>query len=91
MRKDMATGFRAVREEMATKQELGEVRAMVKDLRADVKMVTEVMVSKADLAETVRRELDAAPFAKESEVKELRERIAVVERKLGIEKARRAA
>jgi hypothetical protein len=49
------------------------------------------MVSKADLAETVRRELDASPFAKERDVKELRDRLAVVERKLGIEKAHRAA
>ena len=89
--KDMATGFRAIREEMATKQELGEVRSSIKDLRADVKMITDVMVSKADLGETVRRELDASPFARESEVKDLRGRLAVVERKLGIERSRHAA
>ena len=54
-------------------------------------MITDVMASKADLAETVRRELDASPFAKESEVKELRERMTVVERKLRLERPRHAA
>ena len=61
------------------------------DVRDDVKRLNEIMVSKADLSETVRRELDAAPFAKETEVKELRERMTVVERKLGIERSRHAA
>ena len=61
------------------------------EVRDDVKRLNEIMVSKADLAETVRRELDAAPFAKETEVKELRERMTNVERKLGIERSRHAA
>jgi hypothetical protein len=49
------------------------------------------MVSKADLAETIRRELDASPFARESDVKDLRERLLRVEEKLGIKPSRRAA
>lgn len=44
-----------------------------------------------DLSETVCRELDAAPFAKGSELKELRERMTTVERKLGMERSHHAA
>ena len=67
---------------------MAEVRASIEDLRADVKMVTEIMVSKAELAETIRRELGASPFGKESEVKDPRERLSLVERKLGIGRSR---
>lgn len=89
IRKDMDAGFRAVREAMATKQELAEVRVGMKDLRADLKTVTEVMVSKADL-EAVRQEL-LREIRGGQHVEELRERLTIVERRLGIGKPRRAA
>ena len=77
IRDDMATGFRAVRDEMATHKDLLEVRD-------DVRRLNEIMVSKADLSETIRRELDASPFVTASEVKDLNERMLRVEEAVGI-------
>src|SRR5580692_8937786 len=97
LRDDMTAGFSAVREEMATKEDLFALsqkmvtREEFRNLQSDVKMITDSMVSKADLAETLRRELEASPFAKEADVKELRERLLRVEEKLGLKATRRAA
>ena len=99
IRKDMATkaDIRAIREEMATKQDLFELsqkmvtREEFRELRSDVKMITDAMVSKADLAETIRRELDTSPYAKETDVKDLRERLIRIEEKLGLKTTHRAA
>ena len=74
----------ALSQKMVTREEFHE-------LRSDVKMITDSMVSKADLAETIRRELDASPYAKETDVKDLRERLLCVEEKLGLKPAHRAA
>lgn len=63
----------------------------MKELRTDVSQLNGIMVSKAELAETLRRELDVSPFAKESDVQELAERLAAVEQKLGIKHTHRAA
>jgi hypothetical protein len=97
LRNDMTTGFSAIREDMATKDDLFALsqkmvtREEIRDLRSDVKMITDSMVSKADLAETIRRELDASPYAKETDVKDLRERLLRIEEKLGLKSTRRAA
>ena len=82
IREGMATGFRNVRDEMAT-------RMAMRDLQADVKTITDVMVSKADLAEAVRTELDAPSQARA--IDDLRTRVLHVEEKLGIKRNRRAA
>lgn len=84
-RAEMERGFKHV------EASFKNVYHQIGEVRDDVKRLNEIMVSKADLAETVRRELDAAPFAKQSEVKELRERITVIEQKIGIERARHVA
>ena len=97
LRDDMTAGFSAVREEMATKEDLFALsqkmvtREEFRNLQSDVKMITDSMVSKADLAETLRRELEASPFAKEADVKELRERVLRIEEKLSLKPTRRAA
>jgi len=84
IRGEMAAGFNSVRDEMATHKNLLEVRD-------DVQQLNDIMVSKADLSETIRRELDESPFAKESEVKDLSERLLHVEEKLGIKPGHRPA
>jgi hypothetical protein len=95
MSKSMAT--KADLRRFATKDDLFTLgqkmvtREEFRELRSDVKMITDAMVSKADLAETVRRELDASPYAKETEVKDLRERLLRIEEKLGLKPAHRAA
>ena len=97
--RDMATktDIRAIREEMATKEDLFALsqkmvtREEFSELRSDVKTITDSMVSKADLAEAIRRELDASPYVKEAEVKDIRERLSRIEEKLGLKTTRRAA
>ena len=95
LRNDMATKQDLLN--LATKQDLLQLRSEMATHSAllgvadDVKRLNQIMVSKADLAETIRRELDASPYAKEADVKDLRERILRVEEKLGINPARRAA
>jgi hypothetical protein len=89
--------FLAIRRDMATKNDLQRLRtematkAEVREIRDDVKRITEVMVSKADLANTIREELDKSPFAKETDVAELRARMARVEEKLGLRRRQPAA
>jgi len=84
--KKMETGFRSIREDM---KKLATHAALV-EVRDDVKQLNEIMVSKADLAETIRRELDASPYARDAEVKDLRERLLRVEEKLDMKPSRRA-
>jgi hypothetical protein len=95
--KSMEAGFKSIHEEMATKEDIRKVREEMAthknllEVRDDVQRLNEIMVSKADLSETIRRELDAPPFAKESEVKDLNERMLRVEEAVGIKPKRRAA
>jgi hypothetical protein len=72
----------AIRNSMATREELKEVRD-------DVKQITDLMVSKMDLAETLRTELAESEYSRE--VSELRTRVERLEDKLGTKHARRAA
>jgi hypothetical protein len=102
--KAMESGFKSIREDMATKAELQEIKievtsarremathAALLEVRDDVRRLNEIMVSKADLAETIRREFDAAPYARETEINELRTRMLRVEEELDIKPNRRAA
>jgi hypothetical protein len=95
--KQMETGFKSIREDMATKEDIRKIRnetathSALVDVHDDVKRLNEMMVSKADLAETIRRELDASPFAREADVKDLRDRLLRVEEKLAMKPNRRAA
>ena len=61
----------------------------VRDLRDDVKMITDTMVSKADLANTLAEELAKSPYARQ--ISDLQTRVNVLESKLGIKPSRRAA
>ena len=61
----------------------------LRDVRNDVKMITETMVSKADLASTIAEELGKSEH--ERKIEDLRTRVNVVEQKLGIKPAHRAA
>jgi len=91
LRKDMAAGFAKVRDEM--KEEVRQVRAEVgigfRNLDADVKMITDAMVSKADLANTLAEELAKSPYARQ--IQDLQTRVNVLETKVGIKTTRRAA
>ena len=95
--KQMATkeDILQIRSEMATKEDIRQIRNDMgigfRDLHADVKMITEVMVSKSDLTEAIREELDKSSFAKEKDVAELRDRLMRVEEKLGMKHGRHAA
>jgi hypothetical protein len=91
IRKDMADGFHAVHENIPTKQDIRDIHKSISDIREDVKQITDNMVSKADLANIIRDELDRSPYAKEEEVKELRHRVLRLEGKLGIKADRRTA
>jgi hypothetical protein len=64
-------------------------RAELREVRDDVKRFTDMMVSKADL-ELLREEL-LREIKDGKHIDKIRARLAVLERKLGIEKARRAA
>jgi hypothetical protein len=74
----MDDGFKKVRNEIA-------------DVRDDVVRMNGIMVSKGDLAETLRRELDVSPYARESDIKEVRDRLLRVEQKLGLKPGHHAA
>jgi hypothetical protein len=93
LRKDVAAGFAQVRAEMATKAELRLLRREMeigfKNVNDDVKMITDTMVSKADLANTLAEELAKSPYARQT--KDLESRVNVLEGKLGIRPTRRAA
>jgi hypothetical protein len=90
MRGEMATneeldaGFRAIRNDMATHKALLEVHD-------DVKRLNGIMVSKADLEETIQRKLDTSPFANERDLTDLRLRVRRIEGKLGMKPSRSAA
>jgi hypothetical protein len=60
----------------------------VRDLRDDVKMITDTMVSKADLASTLAEELAKAPYARQ--IEDLQARVNQLESKLGINPNHRA-
>jgi hypothetical protein len=81
---------------MATKADLWPMQRDIKtldtnvrELREDVKNVTDAMVSKADLANTLADELAKSPYAKQ--IENLQTRVHAVESKLGIKPGRRAA
>ena len=86
----------AIRRDMATKDDIRRIRevnlatrAQLQEVRDDVKRITDMMVTKADL-EVLRDEL-FRQINDGKHIEELRERLAIVERELGIEKSRRAA
>lgn len=93
LRKDMATGFAEIREEMASKEEIRQIRAEMgigfRNVDADLKMMTDAMVSKADLANTLAEELAKSPYARQ--IRDLENRVHALESKLGIKPSRRAA
>lgn len=72
IRDNMRARFRAVREEMATKEDLADVR-------------DQIAVGKGEL----REQIAGLRYAKEIDA--LRERVKLVEEKLGIKHSRRAA
>lgn len=79
--KNMEAGFKSIQEEMTTHA----THAALMDVRDDAQRLNAVMVTKGELAEVVRRELEMASYAKESKVKELDKRVCRVEKKLEIE------
>ena len=88
--------LRKIRKDMATKTDLWpmlrDIKTLdknVRDLRDDVKNITDAMVSKADLANILGEELAKSPYAKQ--IEDLGSRIHVLETKLGIKPTRRAA
>lgn len=81
--------LQAMREEMATKADLWPMQRDIKtldknvrDLRDDVKIITDAMVSKADLANTLAEELGKSQYARQ--IEDLKTRVNVLESKLGI-------
>jgi len=97
IRKEMATkeDIRELRSEMATKSELYALSQKVvtreefRGIHSDVKMITDSMVSKADL-EALREDL-LHEMRHGNPIEGLRERLEIVEKKLGIKSTRRAA
>jgi hypothetical protein len=91
VRKDMATGFAQIREE--TKEDIrvlrNEMRIGFKNLNDDVKMITDTMVSKADLANTLAEELAKSPYGRQ--IADLQTRVHILERKLGVKPTHQAA
>lgn len=83
--------LKAIREEV--KEDVRQVRVELgigfRNLEADVKMLTDAMVSKADLANTLAEELAKSPYARQ--ISDLQARVNVLESKLGIKSTRRAA
>jgi hypothetical protein len=77
--------------DMATKDDLQKLatREELREVREDVKRITDLMVSKADLAETLREELDKSAYARR--IEELQTRVERLEEELGIKHVRRAA
>jgi hypothetical protein len=93
LRKDVATGFDHIQKEMATKEDIRQIRAETgigfRNLGADMKMVTDAMVSKSDLANTLAEELAKSPYARQ--IADLQTRVNILESKLGTKPTRRAA
>ena len=87
--------YLTIHKHMATKGDLYALgqkmvtREEFRNLQSDVKMITDVMVSKADL-EALREEL-LYEMRHGKSIDGLRERLEVVEKKLGIKSAHRAA
>lgn len=93
---DFATAIQKDLARMATKDDLWPIQRDIKtvasqlrDVRGEVKHITDVMVSKADLANTLAEELAKSEQARQ--IQELRERVVRVEKELGIGHSRRAA
>jgi len=87
--------LQAIRVEMVTKADLWPIQRYIKtldknvrDLSADVKQITDVMVSKSDLANTLGDELAKSAYARQIEA--LQNRVNVLEKKLGIKPASHA-
>ena len=81
---------------MATKNDLWPIQrdmktltADLKEVRHDVKWITDTMVSKADLANTLGEELAKSEYVRH--IDDLRARVNVLEHKLGIKSTHRAA
>jgi dsDNA-specific endonuclease/ATPase MutS2 len=91
--KDMAT--KADLDRCATKDDLYALsqkmvtREEFRELRSDVKMITDTMVTKADLANTLGEELAKSEYAHQLE--EIRNRVNALESKLGIKPIHRAS
>ena len=80
--------IQSIRGEMATKLELGEVKMTLKHIQEDVKQITDNMVSKAGLENTIRDEFGKSDHAKK--IEKLHERVSRIEEKLGIRETRHA-
>ena len=81
---------------MATKEDLWPMQrdiktltSQLKEAREDVKQITDSMVSKADLANTIGEELAKSAYARQ--LHDLHHRVNVLEEKLGIKPTHRAA
>ena len=61
----------------------------LRELREDVQTITEVMVSKADLANAIADELAKSEFARQ--LQDVRNRVETLERQIGIKPSHRAA
>ena len=85
--------IKAIQEDMATKEDFRALRSEMqigfKNLNDDVKMITDTMVSKADLANTLAEELAKSPYGRQ--IADLQTRVHILERKLGVKPNRRAA
>ena len=81
----------AIREEAKehSRQLRTEMGIGFRNLDADVKMLTDAMVSKADLANTLAEELAKSPYTRQ--IHNLETRVIVLESKVGIKPTRRAA
>jgi dsDNA-specific endonuclease/ATPase MutS2 len=91
--KDMAT--KTDLDRFATKHDLYDLsqkmvtREEFRELQSDVKMITDSMVTKADLASTLGEELAKSEYAHQLE--DIRNRVNVLENKLGIKPTHRAS
>jgi len=83
IRKEMGAKFWPIERDLKT------LTSQVGELRADVKQITDVMVSKADLANTLGDELAKSIYGRQ--IDDLRSRVSILEAKLGIKTVRRAA
>jgi len=70
-------------------RDLKTLTSQLKEVKEDVKQITDNMVSKADLANTLGEELAKSSFARQ--LNDLQTRVNVVEAKLGIKPSHRAA
>lgn len=91
---NMKAGFQSIREEMAAKEDIRKVReemvskAEFKEVRDDVKRITDAMVSKADLEASMRDEFGKSEHARN--IEDLRGRVGRIEEKLGMKPSRHA-